>query len=138
MSQEGRTKTLVMGPGNAQLNAMLKDLEKGLAFVTGYWFDPHMNWLDGDECGGQYVTENCNKNPAYISNWRITSNDRPVPTPAPTPKPPTPPTPPPPPTPVKVGHCCWGGCNAGCQNDPSNYCNQAQSNCEGSCGGQWC
>lgn len=134
MSQEGRTKVLKMGPGNAQLNDMLKNLEKGLAFVTGYWFDSAMNWMDGEECG--QGPEECNKNPAYISNWRITSNDKPVPTPAPTPAPPTPPTPPTPP-PVKEGQCCWGSGCTSCQGDPSNYCSQ-KSNCEVSCGGQWC
>lgn len=135
ISQEGRSRVLQMGPGNAQLNAMLKDLENGMAFVTGYWFDSAMNWLDGDECG--QGPEHCNQNPAYISNWRITSNDRPVPTPAPTPKPPTPPTPPTTPQP-EVGQCCWSDDCTSCQVDPDNYCNQDQHACVSDCGGKWC
>jgi len=138
MTQEGRTKTMVMGPGNPQLNDMLKDLEKRMAFVTGYWFAPDMNWMDGEECG--QGTETCNQNPAYISNWRITTNGQPVPPPAPTPPPPpTPPTPTPAPTPPPVGHhCCWGGCSGGCQEDPTNYCNKGSDECTNNCGGQWC
>jgi len=124
MTQEGRSKVLQMGPGNAQLNAMLKDLEKGMAFVTGYWFAEDMNWLDGAECGSG--PEHCNQNPAYISNWRITTNAPPAP---------TPPTPPPPPG---AGKCCWeSGCSS-CETNRDAWCNQDESTCTGSCSGQWC
>lgn len=141
MSQEGRTVTQVMGPGNEQLNSMLKVIQNGMAFVTGYWFAPDMNWLDGTECGNG--EETCNKNPAYISNWRITTNTD-TPTVAPTPT--AAPTPTVAPTPDDdydggggsngVGKCCWGdGCTA-C--DTEGYCVASQANCEGSCAGQWC
>jgi len=132
---EGRQKVLQMGPGNAQLNDMLKNLEKGMAFVTGYWFAPDMNWLDGDECGSG--TETCNKNPAYIRNWRITSNDQPVPTP-PTPAPePTPPSPEPTPSGGGGGVCCWGPDCSGCDMNPQAWCNKDSGVCA-SCGGKMC
>jgi len=76
ISQEGRSIVKRMEPGH-QLNAMLKELKKGMAFVTGYWFAEDMNWMDGEECGGG--KEHCNMNPAYISNWRLTTNDGPAP-----------------------------------------------------------
>jgi len=75
ISQEGRREIMRMGPGSAQLNAMLKELRQGMVFVTGYWFAEDMNWMDGEVCGNG--PEHCNRNPAYISNWRITSNDAP-------------------------------------------------------------
>merc|ERR1719323_2861113 len=101
-----------MGPGNEQLNVMAKNISKGMVFVTGYWFDPSMNWLDGEECGsGQ---EHWNKNSAYLSNWRITTNGNPVPTPPVAPTPPRPPSPAPVPPPPGPGFCCWGGqCGVG-------------------------
>lgn len=134
MTQGNRSKVLKMGPGNEQLNAMAKSIENLMVFVTGYWYASDMNWLDGEECGSG--AEHCNMNPAYIKNWRLTSNDMPLPpTPAP---PPTPPTPPPPtPAPGK-GKCCWNNDCTGCQDDPSNYCNEDQGACTGGCGGQWC
>merc|ERR1740123_1135264 len=139
MTQNGKSTTLKMGPGNDQLNVMAKNISKGMVFVTGYWFDPAMNWLDGEECGSG--TEHCNKNPAYLTNWRLTTNGNPVPTPALPPSPPAPPTPPTPPTPApSTGtKCCWGGqCGVGCDNNPGAWCNKGKGECEGSCGGKWC
>merc|ERR1719422_2253346 len=72
ISQEDRQVVLRMGPGSSQLNAMLQELRKGMAFVTGYWFARDMNWMDGEVCGNG--PEHCNMHPAYITNWRITSN----------------------------------------------------------------
>jgi len=132
LSQEGRQIVMRMGPGSAQLNSMLGELRKGMAFVTGYWFAQDMNWMDGEVCGNG--AEHCNMNPAYISNWRLTSNGSPVPSPPP--GPPAPPAPVPPPAPV-AGKCCWGGCS-NCNADPESWCNQGSEKCEGSCGGQWC
>merc|ERR1719150_1650630 len=82
MSQEGRQVVQRMGPGSGQLNAMLTEIRKGMAFVTGYWFAQDMNWMDGELCGNG--PEHCNMNPAYISNWRLTSNGGP-PSPGPAP-----------------------------------------------------
>jgi len=121
LSQEGRQVVMRMNP-NHQMNNMLGELQKGMALVTGYWFAQDMNWMDGEVCGSG--AEHCNMNPAYISNWKITSNDGPAPAPSP-----------PAPTPAG-GKCCWGGCN-NCNDDPSNWCNQNQQSCQG-CNGQWC
>merc|ERR1712117_738314 len=121
LSQEGRQVVMRMNP-NHQMNNMLGELQKGMALVTGYWFAQDMNWMDGEVCGSG--AEHCNMNPAYISNWKITSNDGPAPAPSP-----------PAPTPAG-GKCCWGGCN-NCNDDPNNWCNQNQQNCQG-CSGQWC
>mmetsp|Transcript_31713 Transcript_31713/g.100810 ORF Transcript_31713/g.100810 Transcript_31713/m.100810 type:complete len:576 (-) Transcript_31713:454-2181(-) len=102
MTQGPKEVVMTMGPSD-QLNAMWKDgsLERGMAFVTGYWYASDMNWLDGEECGSG--AEHCDNNPTYISNWRITTNGLPVPTTAPMPSPavptPTPPLPTPAPTP---------------------------------------
>lgn len=113
---------------NDQLNNMLTELQKGMAFVTGYWFAADMNWMDGDECGNG--KEHCNMNPAYISNWRLTTNDGP----APAPTPPSPPNPAPAPSPSGGNKCCWGsGCD-GCSN-VGDWCH-SQDNCAG-CNGQW-
>merc|ERR1719276_757092 len=107
MTQEGRQVVLRMGPGSSQLNAMLRELRKGMAFVTGYWFAADMNWMDGDVCGSG--TEHCNMHPAYISNWRITTNDGPEPSPSPdVPTPGPAPEPAPTPEPAPEGKCCWG------------------------------
>merc|ERR1711897_67995 len=125
MSQEGREVSLTMGPGNEQLNAMLRVLEKRMAFVTGYWFAQDMNWMDGEQCGNG--VEHCNMNPAYISNWRLTTNDGP----APAPPPPGPPGPP------SAGRCCWGGGCSGCSDDANNWCNTDAQSC-GTCNGEWC
>jgi len=123
------------GDGNPQMKSMLQDMLGGMVFVTGYWFDKHMNWLDKEACGSG--EEHCSENPAYIKNWRLTTNGGgPVPSPSPTPPSPSPTPTPPSPGP---GKCCWGGnCNTGCENNPGAWCNQAQGNCEGACGGQWC
>jgi len=131
MIQEGREVSLTMGPGNEQLNAMLRVLDKRMAFVTGYWFAGDMNWMDGEQCGGG--EEHCNMNPARISNWRLYTNG---PVPAPPPPMPTPaPTPPPAPVGSK---CCWTGCTS-CQDDPTNWCNQGgEHRCTGPCEGNWC
>merc|ERR1712203_695421 len=75
-----------------------------------------MNWMDGELCGNG--PEHCNMNPAYLSNWRLTTNDGPAPAP-----------PPPAPTPAGGGKCCWGGCT-NCNNDPSHWCNQNQQSCQ--------
>merc|ERR1711902_187165 len=95
----GRQVVQRMGPGSAQLNAMLEEIQKGMVFVTGYWFAQDMNWMDGELCGNG--AEHCNMNPAFISNWRLTSGDGPVPSPSPPPSPgpepsPAPPVPSPP------------------------------------------
>jgi hypothetical protein len=84
LSQEGREVVLRLDSKDTQMNAMLEVLEKGMAFVTGYWYAEDMNWLDNENCGNG--PEHCNSHPAYISNWRLTSNDGPVPAPAPLPK----------------------------------------------------
>jgi len=123
MSQEGRTLVKRMGPGNSELNAMLEELNKGLAFVTGYWYDANMNWMDGELCG--QGAEHCNMNPAYISNWRITTNEGPAPGP-----------PPPNPTPSGGGKCCWGEGCTNC-NDAGNWCGRSVENCH-ACTGGWC
>jgi len=132
LSQEGREVVYKMGPGSGELNNMLQEIEKGMAFVTGYWFAADMNWMDGEECGAG--SEHCNMNPAYISNWRLTTNDGP----APAPPPPGPPGPGPAPAPPSGdGRCCWSGGCSGCNNDPHNFCNQGSDNCA-SCSGEWC
>merc|ERR1712165_130356 len=129
MSQEGREVVLRMGPGSAQLNAMLQELRKGMAFVTGYWFASDMNWMDGEVCGSG--SEHCNMNPAYISNWRITSNDGPQPPvpspPSPGPSPPVPSPPAPQPSP-SGGKCCWGPECSNCK-EPTDWCSQSVQNC---------
>merc|ERR1719232_1239487 len=61
MSQEGKTVVKRMGPGSRQLNEMWKVLDRGMAFVTGYWFAQDMNWMDGELCGNG--AEHCNMNP---------------------------------------------------------------------------
>merc|ERR1712087_55236 len=71
---EGRQVVQRMGPGSAQLNAMLEEIQKGMVFVTGYWFSEDMNWMDGELCGNG--PEHCNMNPAYLSNWRLTTARR--------------------------------------------------------------
>lgn len=133
MTQNDRDVVLRMGPGNSQLNAMGKVMEKGMVFVTGYWFAPDMNWMDGDECGSG--EEHCDMNPAYIGNWRITSNGNSPPTP-PQPSPTPTPSPSPSPSPQPSGsRCCWGGPGVGCS-EPGNWCELSAANC-GTCGGQW-
>lgn len=123
ISQEGNEVVLRLGPNDRQMNEMMKEMEQGMVFVTGYWFSENMNWMDGEECG--YSAEHCNGHPAYISNWRITTNSAPVP---------APPAPAPPPS---SGRCCWGGCSSCAA--PDNFCSQGgRGRCEGSCGGQWC
>merc|ERR1719367_791396 len=120
----GRSVIKTMGPGSRQLNEMWKVLDRGMAFVTGYWFAQDMNWMDGELCGSG--AEHCNMNPAFISNWRLTSGDGPVPTPpppSPSPAPsPSPPTPSPP-SPAQ-GKCCWGGMCSNCKEDAQDWCNQ--------------
>jgi len=128
MSQEGSQSVVArMGPGNSQLNAMMLEIEQGMVFVTGYWFAPDMNWLDGEECGSG--SETCNNKPVYLSNWKIYQNGN---------EPPSPPIPPRPteaPSPSGGGNsCCWGGCGS-CSN-AGDYC-AAQDTCTGSCGGDW-
>merc|ERR1719444_397919 len=131
MSQEGRQVSFTMGPGNEQLNAMLRELEKTMAFVTGYWFAQDMNWMDGEQCGAG--AEHCNMNPARISNWRLTSNGAPQPDPAPAPPSPPSPSPVPAPTPSS-GKCCWGQGCTGCSEDAGNWCNEAGADrCETGC-----
>lgn len=151
ISQDDREVVLRMGPGNDDLNFMLRELYKGMVFVAGYWYSEHINWMDGEQCGTG--VEHCNMHPAYISNLRITSNEPPtpaptlppVPTPAPTPAPtlapltppqPTPAPPPPPPAPLAPGHCCWGPLGTACNSDPNDYCNQNWHNCH-VCEGAW-
>lgn len=132
MSQEGKEVVLRLGPGNDQMNAMAKVLERGMAFVTGYWFAEDMNWLDNEQCGAG--PEHCNNHPAYISNWRITSNGNPVPSPPPAP--PAPPSPEPAPVPVE-GMCCWAPDCTSCATEPTNWCNKDSETCAG-CSGTWC
>merc|ERR1712176_1063018 len=43
MSQEGRQVVQRMGPGSAQLDAMLTEIQKGMVLVTGYWFSEFYN-----------------------------------------------------------------------------------------------
>merc|ERR1719400_209246 len=57
-------------------------------------------------------------NPAYISNWKITSNDGPAP-PSPGPAPPA------------SGGCCKFGADCGdCGDDNTGWCHQSAANCE--------
>merc|ERR1712013_8758 len=136
-----------MGPGNFELNDMMKAIEDGMTFVTGYWYAADMNWMDGEACGSG--PEHCNMNPAYISNWRLTSNGGAVPAPSPVPTPPSPdpapapPSPdpvpapaPPQPTPAGNGKCCWGPQCTDCQS-ASNWCSQSLENCW-QCNGGYC
>jgi len=141
MSQEGKSVVKKMGPGSRQLNEMWKVLDRGMAFVTGYWFAQDMNWMDGELCGNG--AEHCNMNPAFISNWRLTSGDAPVPSPSPSPSPspepapaPAPPVPSPP-TPSPPGKCCWGSMCSNCKEDAGDWCNQGVDNCW-QCKGEWC
>lgn len=122
MTQEGRRVSQRMGPGSAQLNSMLTEIQKGMVFVTGYWFARDMNWMDGELCGSG--PEHCNMNPAYISNWRLTTNEGPAPEPEP-----------PAPTPA-VGKCCWGPDCTNCQGD-GDWCSQNAQNCH-TCTGTFC
>jgi len=137
ISQDGKEVVLKMGPGSSQLNAMYEVIQRGMAFVTGYWFAQDMNWMDGETCGSG--PEHCNQNPAYISNWRLTSNGSPVPSPDPAPAPgPGPaPAPQPAPGPGPAGKCCWGPQCSNCKEDASDWCNQGLSNCW-QCTGGWC
>jgi len=136
MTQGPKEVVMTMGPSD-QLNAMWKDgsLERGMAFVTGYWYAPDMNWLDGEECGSG--AELCDDNPTYISNWRITTNGQPVPTPAPTPNPSPNPSPTPVPNP-SGSKCYYGSCDGSYM--ASAWCDESESNCK-SCGdgnSVWC
>merc|ERR1719210_1788685 len=116
MSQEGRQVVQRMGPGSRQLNAMLTEIRKGMVFVTGYWFARDMNWMDGELCGNG--PEHCNMNPAFISNWRLTSNGGPAP-PSPVPAPPA------------SGGCCKFGADCGdCGDDNTGWCHQSAANCD--------
>jgi len=144
ISQEGRQLVKTMGPGSSQLDEMLKVLERGMAFVTGYWSAPDMNWMDGEACGTG--AEHCNNHPAYVSNWRITTTGSPVPSPSPPPAPapsPTPPAPSPTPPapgptpPAPLGKCCWGPECSNCKEDFNNWCDQSLENCW-KCNGGWC
>merc|ERR1739838_620392 len=72
--------------------------------------------MDGEVCGSG--AEHCNMNPAYISNWRITSNDGPAP-PSPGPAPPA------------SGGCCKFGDDCGdCGDDNTGWCHQSAATCE--------
>lgn len=122
LSQNGTQHELKMGP-SSQLNAMWKSgsLEKGMAFVTGYWHSGDMNWFDGETCGTG--PEHCNKNPAYISHWRITTNAK------------TPPT-----TtakPAGAGNCHWWSCEGTRAED--GRCSESEDHCK-KCGDKsaWC
>merc|ERR1719414_1025236 len=115
LSQEGHEVVMRMNP-NHQMTNMLGELQKGMALVTGYWFAQDMNWMDGEVCGSG--AEHCNMNPAYISNWRITSNGGPAP-PSPGPAPPA------------SGGCCKFGADcADCGDDNTGWCHQSAANCE--------
>merc|ERR1712045_168536 len=118
ISQDGNQVVRQMGPGSSQLNAMLKEIQKGMVFVTGYWFAPDMNWMDGELCGNG--PEHCNMNPVYISNWRLTTNSGPAP-PSPGPAPPSP---------ASGGCCKFGPDCAGCGDDNTGWCHQSAANCE--------
>jgi len=137
ISQGDRNVIMRMGPGSSQLNAMLQELRKGMAFVTGYWYAQDMNWMDGEVCGSG--AEHCNMHPAYISNWRITSNGGAPSPPAPSPPAPVPSPPAPEPTPDPspgAGQCCWGRECTECK-PPGDWCNQSPDNCW-VCTGGWC
>merc|ERR1712107_342778 len=70
---QGDRKVMLHLPNNAEMESMLQVMLKGMVFVTGYWHDPHMNWLDKEGCG-EDTEEHCSKKPAYISNWRLMTN----------------------------------------------------------------
>merc|ERR1712241_1280072 len=108
LSQEGRQVVMRMNP-NHQMNNMLGELQKGMALVTGYWFAQDMNWMDGEVCGSG--AEHCNMNPAYISNWKITSNDGPAP-------------------PASGGCCKFGEDCGDCGDDNTGWCHQSAANCD--------
>jgi hypothetical protein len=115
---------------NAQMTNMLHVMQKGMAFVTGYWTAPDMNWMDGESCGSG--TEHCSEEPAYISNWRITTNgDSPSPSPSPSPNPS-------PGGEMTCGWCDSGSCDGGCHEE-SGWCAQSQEHCN-KCGhkSRWC
>jgi len=115
------------------MSDMLKTMQEGMAFVTGYWTAPDMNWMDGESCGSG--TEHCSDQPAYISNWRITTNEGPAPGPSPNPAPS--PSPSPGPEQMTCGWCESGSCK-GCHEEPG-WCAQSESNCK-QCGAKskWC
>merc|ERR1712038_1538749 len=116
MSQEGRQVVQRMGPGSRQLNAMLKEIQKGMVFVTGYWFAQDMNRMDGELCGTG--PEHCNMRPAYISNWRLTTHNGPAPAPGPSP-------------PGPQGGCCRFGDDCGdCGEGGTGWCHGSAENCE--------
>jgi len=128
LSQGSTQKTYRMGP-NSQLDAMMRtgSLERGMAFVTGYWTAPDMNWMDGDTCG--QGAEHCNENPVYLGNWRITTNS---------PAPPAPPSPTPtpgPPAPSGQGKCYWQDCGGHVMD---GWCSETADHCAGCGGGVWC
>jgi len=125
LKQDGRSVTIPMGPSE-QLNSMLTagSLEAGMVLVTGYWYSSSMNWLDGATCGSG--PETCSKAPAYISNWKITTNSGPAP---------GPPAPGPAPGP-SGGTCCWESCGGPCQ--MGDWCSASKSQCESCGGGVWC
>jgi len=133
LSQGDKRVVLQMGP-DPQLQAMMTrgSLEKGMAFVTGYWHAPDMNWLDGDACG--QGEERCSELPARISNWRITTNGRPVPPSPPSPAPAPTPAPEPTPVPGEGNSCCWHAC--GSCSKSGEWCAQ-KDRCAKNCGGKW-
>mmetsp|Transcript_86081 Transcript_86081/g.180020 ORF Transcript_86081/g.180020 Transcript_86081/m.180020 type:complete len:417 (+) Transcript_86081:76-1326(+) len=124
MEQGAKRVVLPMGPSD-ELDAMYKtgSLEKGMVLVTGYWTAGDMNWLDGQACGS--AREMCSKSPAYISNWKITTNSGPAPGPSPGP------------SPSGSGKCCWKQCGANCP-ETGDWCGQSESNCGQCGGGTWC
>uniref|UniRef100_A0A7S2JIW3 Uncharacterized protein n=1 Tax=Zooxanthella nutricula TaxID=1333877 RepID=A0A7S2JIW3_9DINO len=97
-----------------------------------------MNWLDGDECG--QGEEHCSDNPAYISNWRITTNGSPAPPapPSPTPGPGPAPTPAPSPAPSPDSEgdsCCWQNSCKACSRR-GEWC-ASKDRCLKDCKGSW-
>mmetsp|Transcript_76569 Transcript_76569/g.167294 ORF Transcript_76569/g.167294 Transcript_76569/m.167294 type:complete len:417 (+) Transcript_76569:80-1330(+) len=124
MEQGERRVVLPMGPSD-ELDAMYKtgSLEKGMVLVTGYWTAGDMNWLDGQACGS--AREMCSSAPAYISNWRITTNSGPAPGPSPGP------------SPSGSGKCCWKQCGTNCP-ETGDWCGQSAANCGQCGGGTWC
>lgn len=120
MVQGSKRLEKTLGPHNQELNDMFKVIKAGMVFVTGYWYNKAMNWLDGEACGTG--DEQCNQKPVYISNWKITSNRGPAPIVGP---------------PSTPGKCCWGKCD-GCTTGLSGWCSEAAGNCAVCDGTLWC
>jgi len=87
------------------------------------------DWAANGECqtNPNYMLTNCRKSCGVCSG--------PGPQPTPAPPPPTAAPSPQPTPPAGAGQCCYEGCGKQCQ---GGWCGESQSNCEGTCFGEWC